>query len=236
MKKALIGINPYDIKRKGSTWNATKQAYYQAVWNVDACPVTLNHTENLNQIESLVSNLDGILMVGGPDIPANKYLSTNPHLLDEDVMSESRESFDRALFLEGMKQDKKILAICAGVQHVNVIYGGNLLEDIPTLVKNHIDHGVFNGAASTHPITITHQNSTLSKIINKKIIDVKSSHHQCINALGKDVVVTATAQDGIVEAIEIKNRENFIGVQWHPEIMFNNKEMTQLFSWLCSKA
>ena len=61
-------------------------------------------------------------------------------------------------------------------------------------------------------------------------------HHQCINALGKDVVVTATAQDGIVEAIEIKDRENFIGVQWHPEIMFNNKEMTQLFSWLCSKA
>jgi gamma-glutamyl-gamma-aminobutyrate hydrolase PuuD len=74
LKKALIGINPYDIERKGSIWNATKQAYYQAVWNVDACPVTLNHTENLNQIESLVSNLDGILMVGGTDIPENKYL------------------------------------------------------------------------------------------------------------------------------------------------------------------
>ena len=235
MKKALIGINPYDFQRKGSTWNATKQAYYQAVWNVDACPVTLNHTKDLDQLESLVSNLDGLLMVGGPDIPANKYLSTNPHLLDEDVMSESRESFDRALFLEGMKQDKKILAICAGVQHVNIIYGGNLLEDIPTLVKNHIDHGVFNGAASTHSITITNQNSTLAKIINNKTIDVKSSHHQCINVLGKNVVVTATAQDGITEAIEIKDRENFIGVQWHPEIMLNNEEMTQLFSWLCSK-
>ena len=232
MRKALIGINPYDFQRKGSTWNATKQAYYQAVWNVDACPVTLNHTKDLDQLESLVSNLDGLLMVGGPDIPANKYLSTNPHLLDEDVMSESRESFDRALFLEGMKQDKKILAICAGVQHVNIIYGGNLLEDIPTLVKNHIDHGVFNGEASTHPITITDQNSTLAKIINKKTIDVKSSHHQCSNVLGKNVVVTATAQDGITEAIEIKGRENFIGVQWHPEIMFNSEEMNQLFSWL----
>ena len=235
MKKALIGINPYDIVSKGTTWNATKQAYYNAVWNVDACPVTLNHTENLNQIESLVSNLDGLLMVGGPDIPANKYLSTNPHLLDKDVMSESRESFDRALFLEGMKQDKKILAICAGVQHVNIIYGGNLLEDIPTLVKNHIDHGVFNGAASTHPITITNQNSTLAKIINKKTINIKSSHHQCINILGKNIVVTAKAEDGITEAIEIKDRDNFIGVQWHPEIMFNNKEMTRLFSWLCTK-
>jgi putative glutamine amidotransferase len=94
---------------------------------------------------------------------------------------------------------------------------------------------VFNGEASTHPITITSQNSTLAKIINKKTIDVKSSHHQCINVLGKNVVVTATAQDGITEAIEIKDRENFIGVQWHPEIMLNNEEMTQLFSWLCSK-
>ena len=73
MKKALIGINPYDIKRKGSTWNAIKQAYYKAVWDTGGCPVTLNHTKDKDQITSLVSNLDGLLMVGGPDIPANKY-------------------------------------------------------------------------------------------------------------------------------------------------------------------
>lgn len=234
MKKALIGINPYDIKRKGSTWNAIKQAYYKAVWDTGGCPVTLNHTKDKDQITSLVSNLDGLLMVGGPDIPANKYQSTNPQLLDPDVMSEDRENFDRAVFLEAIKQNKKILAICAGAQHVNVIYGGTLIEDIPTLVKNHVDHGVFNGAASIHPITITNQNSLLSKIVNKKTIDIKSSHHQCVNGLGRGVVVTATAKDGVIEAIELKDKDNFIGVQWHPETMPNSREMSSLFAWLSS--
>ena len=234
MKKALIGINPYDVELKGSTWNATKQAYYKAVWGAGGCPVTLNHTKNKDQIASLVSNLDGLLMVGGPDIPANKYKSTNPQLLDPDIMSEDRENFDRAIFLESMNQNKKILAICAGAQHVNVIYGGTLIEDIPTLVKNHIDHGVFNGAASVHPITITKQSSLLSKIVSKKIIDIKSSHHQCVNSLGDGVVVTATAKDGVIEAIELKDRDNFIGVQWHPEIMSNSREMSSLFAWLSS--
>ena len=234
MKKALIGINPYDIEIKGSTWNATKQAYYKAVWSAGGCPITLNHTKNKDQIASLVSNLDGLLMVGGPDIPANKYKSTNPQLLDPDTMSENRESFDRAIFLESMNQNKKILAICAGAQHVNVIYGGTLIEDIPTLVKNHIDHGVFNGAASVHPITIAKQNSTLSKLVNKKTIDIKSSHHQCINNLGEGVVVTATAKAGVIEAIELQDRDNFIGVQWHPEIMSNSREMSSLFAWLSS--
>mgnify|MGYP000014565681 FL=1 len=232
MKKALIGINPYDINRKGSTWNATKEAYYQAVWAAGGCPVTLSHTKNKDNIMSLISNLDGLLMVGGPDIPSNKYKSQNSHLLDSDIMSEERESFDRAIFLETMKQNKKILAICAGVQHVNVIYGGSLIEDIPTLVKNHIDHGVFNGDASLHPVTITDHKSLLFKNIQKEIISVKSSHHQSINILGKGVVVTATSSDNVVEAVELKEKNNFIGVQWHPEIMPRSKEMSNLFYWL----
>ena len=234
MKKALVGINPYDLEQKGSSWNATKKAYYKAIWAADACPVTVHHTKNINQIKSLVSNIDALLMVGGPDIPASKYQSINPHLLDKDVMSENRENFDRALFLEAMKQNKKVLAICAGVQHVNVIYGGSLIEDIPALVENHVDHGVFNGAASVHSVTITKKSSMLAKIVKKRKIDIKSSHHQCINVLGKDIIITAKSDDGLTEAIEIKGRENFIGVQWHPEIMFNSKEMNQLFFWLSS--
>ena len=232
MKKALIGINPYDINRKGTTWNATKEAYYQAVWAAGGCPVTLSHTKNKDNITSLISNLDGLLMVGGPDIPSNKHKSQNSHLLDSDIMSEERESFDRAIFLETMKQNKKILAICAGVQHVNVIYGGSLIEDIPTLVKNHIDHGVFNGDASLHPVTITDQKSLLFKNIQKEIISVKSSHHQSINILGKGVVVPATSSDNVVEAIELRGTNNFIGVQWHPEIMPRSKDMSNLFYWL----
>jgi len=234
LKKPLIGINPYDIDHKDSMWNATKEAYYQAVWRNGGCPVTLSHTNSANQISSLVSNIDSLLMVGGPDIPAKTYKSKNPQLLDPDIMSDKREAFDRAVFLEAMNQNKKILAICAGVQHANVILGGTLIEDIPTLVKNHINHGVFNGEASTHPINTTNKDSLLYGIIQKESFSVKSSHHQCINTPGKGVVVTAKAEDNAVEAIEIADRNNFIGVQWHPEIMPKSENMKKLFSWLSS--
>ena len=232
MKKAIIGINPYDIRIKGRAWNATKEAYYKAVWSSGGCPVTLSHTTNKDNITSLVSNLDALLMVGGPDIPAHTYKSKNPNLLDQDIMSEERENFDRAIFLETMKQNKKILAICAGVQHVNIIYGGSLIEDIPTLVKNHIDHGVFNGEASAHSVTITSEDSLLFNLIKKETISVKSSHHQSIKNLGKQVIVTAKSSDNIIEAIELKDKNNFIGVQWHPETAPQSKDMSSLFYWL----
>jgi|TARA_B100001996_G_scaffold93899_1_gene70192 putative glutamine amidotransferase len=234
LKKPLIGINPYDIDYKSSMWNATKEAYYQAVWRNGGCPVTLSHTNNANQISSLVSNIDSLLMVGGPDVPAKTYKSKNPQLLDPDIMSDKREAFDRAIFLETMNQNKKILAICAGVQHANVILGGTLIEDIPTLIKNHINHGVFNGAANTHRVNTTNKDSLLYSIVQKESFSVKSSHHQCINIPGKEVVITAKAEDGAVEAIEIAGRNNFIGVQWHPEIMPKSENMKKLFSWLSS--
>ena len=234
MKKRLVGINPYDIDHNGSRWNATKEPYYKAIWAGGGCPVTLSHTKNKDQIKSLVSQIDSLLMVGGPDIPANKYKTENPHLLDPDIMSENREAFDRAVFLEAMKQNKKILAICAGTQHTNIIFGGTLIEDIPSLIKNHINHGVFNGEANSHPITVTKKNSLLYKIIGKERFSVKSSHHQCVNVVGKNIFVTAKAEDGTAEAIEIKNCETFIGVQWHPEITPKNEETNKLFSWLSS--
>ena len=80
MKKAIIGINPYDIHIKGRAWNATKEAYYKAVWSSGGCPVTLSHTTNKDHITSLVSNLDALLMVGGPDIPAHTYKFKYIHL------------------------------------------------------------------------------------------------------------------------------------------------------------
>lgn len=213
-------------------WNATKEAYYQAIWRNGGCPVTLSHTKNTDKISSVVSKMDGFLMVGGPDIPAKTYNSKNPQLLDPDIMSDKREAFDRALFLEAMNQNKKILAVCAGVQHANVILGGTLIEDIPVLVKNHVNHGIFNGAARTHAVNTTNKNSLLYKIVQKETFSVQSSHHQCINAPGNDVVITARAEDNTVEAIEIAGHNNFIGVQWHPETMPKSENMKKLFSWL----
>ena len=232
-KKPLVGITPYHIERDGSFWNATKEDYYLSVWKSGACPVTLNHPPNKEEIPKIVRQIDAFLMVGGPDIPANAYGAENPNLIDQDQMSEQRESFDRLVFLETLKQNKKVLAICLGMQHVNVVLGGTLIEDIPTLVPGAIDHGKFNGEHSIHDVSVKKE-SLLFEILQTETIQVASTHHQCVKALGKEVRATARSEDNLVEAIEIKNKNNFIGIQWHPELLRESEISKKIFSWLQS--
>ena len=218
MKKPLIGINPYHIKRKGSFWNATKEDYYLTVWNSGGCPVTLNYPNKEEHISNIVEHLHGLLMVGGPDLPADVYGSTNPELIDKDQMSKEREFFDREVFLETLKQGKKVLAVCAGLQHVNIVFGGTLTEDISTLI----------------PEVKIEKESKLFKVLGVELVSVASTHHQCVNKLGDKIVSVASSSDGVVEAIEIENQKNFIGVQWHPELIKQSEETKKLFSWLLS--
>lgn len=233
MKKPLIGINPYHIKRKGSFWNATKEDYYLTVWNSGGCPVTLNYPKKEEHISNIVEHLHGLLMVGGPDVPADVYGSTNPELLDKDQMSKEREFFDREVFLETLKQGKKVLAVCAGLQHINTVFGGTLTEDIPTLIPGAVDHGTFNGEYSVHEVKIKKE-SKLFNVLGVESVSVASTHHQCVNKLGDNIVSVASSSDGVVEAIEIENQKNFIGVQWHPELIKQSEETKKLFSWLLS--
>jgi len=231
MKRKLVGIHPYDVEMKNSVWCAVKEQYYKSVWRYGGCPVSLCHTTKPEEISDLVKHLDSFLMVGGPDVPAHIYNSQKPELLDEDVMSNDREAFDRAVFKEAMIQEKKVLSICAGLQQVNVIYGGTLIEDIPALVEGAIDHGDFNGEPSSHKVRIIKE-TNLFEIVGKDEMLVKSSHHQSVKKLGNNLMASAFATDGIIEAIEIPGNKNFIGVQWHPEVSIENEETKALFEWL----
>ncbi len=85
-------------------------------------------------------------MAGGPDLSVELYGGQHPELLDKDVIHHQREAFDRAIFLATRRQHKPILAICLGLQHINVIYGGDLYEDLDTQFPGTIDHGEFNGS------------------------------------------------------------------------------------------
>ena len=175
-------------------------------------------------------------MVGGPDLPCSVYNGKNSDMLDEDVMLPERELFDRNIFLTMKRLHKPILSICAGIQHINVIYGGNLYEDLKTLTKTSIDHGEFNGEVSYHDVELK-KNSLLYSIIEKKTIKVASAHHQGIQNLGKGLSVSAVAPDSLPEAIEdLERPDSFIAVQWHPEIMINDKDQLKLFQWVCRNA
>ena len=236
MKKPIIGINPYYFYYRDSFWNATREKYYCAIWNAGGVPVTLHHPLDDGSIDEIATNIGGLIMVGGPDLPSSVYGGKNPDLLDEDVMLPEREVFDRNMFLAMKRLHKPVLSICVGIQHINVIYGGSLYEDLGTLTKTTVDHGEFNGEISYHNVELK-KNSLLYSIIGKSSIGVASAHHQGIQKLGKGLSVSAVAPDGLPEGIEDTVRpDSFIAVQWHPEVMINDKDQLKLFQWVCQRA
>ena len=236
MTKPLIGINPYYFQHNESWWNATKEKYYNAVWLGGGIPVTLHYPQNGDSIEEISYSIDGLLMVGGPDLPIHTYSGDQPELLDDDVMHNNREHFDQAIFKAIKKLNKPILAICAGFQHINVIYRGKLFEDIPTQMDNNIFHGDFNGDLAEHSVRLE-KGSAIANIMKNNNPKVPSTHHQGIRTLGRGLRAVGWARDGLIEAIEDKQfPEAFMAVQWHPEIATHSSDHLNLFKWLSSKS
>ena len=236
MKKPLIGINPYYFKRQNHFWNGTQEKYYKAVWQGGGVPVTVHYPANGGDVEEKADTIDGLLAVGGPDLPIHTYGGKYPELLDEDVMHPSREKFDRAIYLRMKELRKPILSICAGFQHINVISGGSLFEDLGAQFKGSIDHGEFNGNWSEHTVRLE-KDSLIYRVLENEKSRVASTHHQGIRDLGEGLRAVAYAEDGLIEAIEdVEEPDAFIAVQWHPEIELENSDQNRLFNWLAAEA
>ena len=99
MKKPLIGLNPYYFEHGDAMWNGSKDRYFNAIWAAGGIPVTLHYPNQDNSINEIAETIDGLLLVGGPDIPNDTYNGNHPELMDSDVMGPERENFDRKIFL-----------------------------------------------------------------------------------------------------------------------------------------
>lgn len=232
MKKSLIGINPYYFHYQDSFWNGTKELYYQAVWAGGGVPVTLHYADKGGCVEDIAEKINGLLMVGGPDLLPQVYKGINPDLPDEEVVHPKRENFDRAIFLAMKALGKPILSICAGFQLINIIYGGTLFEDLKTQMKGSICHGEPNGSWSEHTVELK-EGSLIRDVMGVSRTVVASTHHQGIRKLGKGLNAVGHAENGLIEAIEDSTQaDNFIALQWHPEITLERKEQVRLFQWL----
>jgi len=169
------------------------------------------------EIGSILKKTDGILLSGGTDIDPNLF-GEEPAVKINRVDPE-RDSFELALTRESLKQHFPVLAICRGIQVLNVAAGGSLYQDIGKQVEDSIKHTQDAPRwHSTHKIEIE-KDSLLFDIISHDSIKVNSMHHQSIKNIGNEFKVVARSQDGIIEAIESKNSSFQLGVQWHPEEM-----------------
>lgn len=170
---------------------------------------------NINDIENVIMNVDGLVLSGGPDLDPIHFDKVDQR--DRCSIDLKRDSIELKAIEVATKKNIPILGICRGLQILNVYFGGDLITDIPTDVENHINHQQKSGD-SYHKIIIEN-NTLLHKLIDANEIEVNSNHHQSIGKISDKFIIGSKTSDGVIESIEFKelNSHWIFAVQWHPE-------------------
>ncbi len=223
----FIGITADSGEINGRSAYFVYRAYADAVDQCKGIPVLLTHTAG---IKFLADRLDGLVITGGDfDIPPAMY-GEQP-VMQLKTMPE-RTAFESAVYIESLKRGIPVLGVCGGMQLMNVIAGGSLYQDIKTQVHTSPGYQIDHSKGS-HGI-ILESNTLLKGIIKQDKTTINTSHHQAVKEPGKGVIVCARSEDGIAEAIELKDFPNVLGVQWHPERM--DQGMLSLYRWLIEQS
>ena len=175
----------------------------------------------------LLDRVDGICLSGGPDLDPSAYgaamhPATGP--VEPDL-----DAFELALARAADARGLPILAICRGMQLLNVARGGSLHQHLPELVTDEISHRQeISGTRVTHAVALE-AHSHIARVLRLDRAEVNSFHHQAVNRLGEGLVVAGRAPDGTIEAIEATDRAFVLGVQWHAESLTARSEQARLF-------
>lgn len=215
--KPIIGIN-LDVKDGPPPEASVQTTYVDSVVKSGGIPVLIPPMPE-SDLNDVLEKLNGIIFVGGRDYNPERY---NQKLDEATVLiNERRDQFDFQ-FIDKVMQNKScpVLGICLGAQLLNVYLGGNLHQDIPKVYpESQIEHASPDGwenGFKEHSVKIN-AGSKLADIFKKEEIIVSTSHHQSIEKVGEGLEVVSLAPDGVIEAVEMKDRRFVIGVQWHPE-------------------
>jgi len=166
-------------------------------------------------IRRYIAQCDGFLFPGGADIAPCLYgQETHPGCGKPNPV---RDDFEYPFLKAVLAAEKPVLCICRGMQLLNVVRGGSLLQDIkPSQKYDHLDFS--HRASFTHPVELA-EGSVLEDLFRQRTIQVNSLHHQAVDRLGNGLRKAAWSPDGFVEAIELEGQPFALGVQWHPEHM-----------------
>ena len=201
--------------------------YSEAVEAAGGLPMHISLIPRRNYISGVVADLDGVLLPGSDsDVNPLRY-GAEPHARLGSVHPVKDET--DLLVLEVIeKRNLPLLAICFGMQVLNVSRGGTLIQDIPSAWPNAISHQ--QGAPRdrpSHAVKIGKQ-GLLASVAQAEQAIVNSHHHQAVDKVGSDLIATAWASDGVIEAIEDPRPERFVlGVQWHPELGWKADTLSQ---------
>lgn len=189
--------------------------------------------------EQILSRVDGLMLTGGGDVDPKLY-GEKPHGTFQEAET-GRDAFEIALARTAIAKGIPLLAICRGMQVLNVAMGGTLIQDIPSQITGALQHSMPQPrAGSAHEVWVSKE-SKLSTLLKDHMEDgetchVNSRHHQSVKDVARGFEVTATSPDGVIEAMEKPEAPYCIAVQWHPENFWRTGEFRELFEGLVQAA
>lgn len=225
MCRPIIGITCNFDPEEENFW--FKRSYANSIWEAGGIPFSIPHLSGLiDSSDCILNSIDGLLLSGGSDI--------DPNLFDQEPKFELkqidpvRDQLELELAEAAIEKEFPVLAICRGIQIINVAAGGSLYQDISQQKDQALSHE--QDAPRWHPTHVVkvYKDNILRNTIGQDKIKVNSLHHMNVKDIGKGFKVAARSNDGLVEAIENERAPFQLGVQWHPEAMVDNDESSRL--------
>ena len=195
------------------------QPYLRALQSVGVEPVPVSPSDPTS-----LQGIDGLLLTGGPDVNPALY---NEQPLDSTEFNPARDEMEAKLLKHALDRDLPILAICRGMQFLNVALGGTLRQD----VKDHRTVTPDDPSQRIHDVRVEPK-TKLSKILGQEVHAVNSRHHQAIEVMAPDLMESArSVEDKVIEGVEHRTKRFTIAVQWHPEDQLQeDKKLFQAFA------
>lgn len=221
MKKVMIGLTPsHDTANDDISMRPT---YLRAVAAAGAIPVVMPLEISDADLEHLTDCLDGFLFTGGPDVHPF-YFGEQTQAFCGNV-SEARDSLEFKLLKLAMKAEKPILGICRGIQVINIGLGGDIYQDISSQFKEDfpVAHKQpFSYRVPSHQVDVI-PGTLLAEISGSSVIQVNSMHHQAVRKTAPQLIASGFAPNGLIEAVELPGYPFLLGVQWHPEYLWETQ-------------
>ena len=206
--------------------------YVEAVRKQGGLPIMIPLGLQTEEIRDLYDRADGLIFSGGGDVHPERYGDHLTELCKQ--IDPERDDLEFTLVRWAVAEGKPMLAICRGVQSMNVALGGTLWRDLATEVPSAAKHDYYPNYPRdrlTHRLTVT-PDSRLAQLLQATSVEVNSLHHQACRELAPELRQVAVAPDGILEAAEIPSHPYAVGVQWHPEWIQDTADQQGLFAGL----
>jgi putative glutamine amidotransferase len=221
----LIAVTASLAAVEGRERVQVNSSYVKAIVQAGGVPLLLPAQIGREAIRALLPRVDGLLLTGGGDVDPERY-GERPAGTKMGTVLAARDKMEIEAARQALDGGLPILAICRGMQVLNVALGGTLYQDIPADFAVHVEHGT---AEARHAIRVE-ASSRLARLLGEGEIEVNSRHHQAVKAPGKGLCAVAWTDDGIVEGVELPGDRFVVGVEWHPEDMLEEKATLGLFA------